>query len=192
MARRTAIEAAATRQTIVDTARAAFATNGYAATSTTEISAKSGVTRGALYHHFSDKAALFETVFLDLENNLNETVTSAAAGATDLRGALDAGALALMEFMCRPDYRQIAVTDAPAVLGLERWHEIDRMIGLQTMQLALRALREEGLLGMEPTDGLALAIFGALTELGLSCARGDLSIDEAATTFSLLMDQLRA
>ena len=52
-----------TRRALLDTARVIFTTQGYAATATEEVVRRAGVTRGALYYHFRDKAALFEAVF---------------------------------------------------------------------------------------------------------------------------------
>lgn len=190
MPRRTAAEAEQTRRDIIASARRTFAVEGFAAASTTAIAAAAGVTRGALYHHFADKTALFETVFGELTHELDEQVNKAAAGATDLRTAIEAGTTAYIEFMSRPEYRQIAVADAPAVLGLERWHEIDRSVGLATMQASLQALHDEGSLGVEPTPAITLAVFGAITELGLSCARGDLTVPAASTAISVLFDRL--
>ena len=190
MPRRTAAEAEQTRRTIVDSARRAFADDGFAAASTTAIAAAAGVTRGALYHHFADKTALFETVFVELTHELDERVNAAAGDAPDLRSAIEAGTTAYIEFMTRPEYRQIAVADGPAVLGLERWHEIDRSVGLATLQAGLQALHDEGTLGVDPTPAITLAVFGAVTELGLSCARGDLGIGDAARAITVLFDRL--
>lgn len=190
MARRTAAEAAQTRQTIVDTARAAFATDGYAAASTTQIATSAGVSRGALYHHFDDKAALFEAVFAEMVAEFDGTVTQAGATADTARGSVLAAARAALEFACRADYRQIAVTDGPAVLGLDRWHEIDGAQGLSSMQLGLELLAADGRLAVDVTPALTTAMFGALTELSLACGKGDLTVDDSLTAFETLLDQL--
>ncbi|MFM7068888.1 MAG: TetR family transcriptional regulator [Actinomycetes bacterium] len=191
MARKTAAEAALTRQAIVDEARKAFAANGYAASSTTEIAQGASVSRGALYHHFIDKAALFEAVFTDLCAECDATVMQAAGGAGDARTAVDRGARAALEFACRADYRQIALTDAIAVLGLERWHELDAAHGLSSMQLGLELLAGAGQLAAPPTLATTHALFGALTQLSMSCGRGELTVDDAAAAFAVLLDALR-
>ena len=190
MARRTAAEAAQTRQTIVDTARAAFAKDGYASASTTQIADLAGVSRGALYHHFEDKAALFEAVFSELCAEYDATVTQAGSAGTTTRGVVLAASRAALEFSCRDDYRQIALTDAPAVLGLARWHEIDGALGLSSMQLGLELLATDGQLAVEVSPALTRAVFGGLTELSFACGRGDLAVDEAMAAFETLLDQL--
>jgi AcrR family transcriptional regulator len=190
MARRTAAEAAQTRQTIVDTARAAFTKVGYAAASTTQIADQAGVSRGALYHHFVDKAALFEAVFTELCAEYDATVTQAGASGTTTREVVLAASRAGLEFSRRADYRQIALTDAPAVLGLDRWHEIDGSHGIASMQLGLEMLATDGQLAVTVTPAFTRTMFGALTELSFACGKGDLTVDEAMTAFETLLDQL--
>jgi AcrR family transcriptional regulator len=192
--RRTAAEAAETRRSILAAARASFAEHGYTATGTTELVTQLGLTRGALYHHFADKADLFAAVFTEVEEELNAAVNEAATAAAGdgTRAAILAGARACIEYMGRPDYRQIASADGPAVLGLDRWHEVDRSIGLQSMRAGLQALDDEGSLAVARTPALVVALFGALTELGLSHARGDLTVAEASAGFTSLLDRLVA
>lgn len=190
--RRTAAEAAETRRSILAAARASFASVGYTATGTTELVEQLDLTRGALYHHFADKADLFDAVFVQLEEELNDAVNAAALAAADdgVRASMVAGARACIEFMGASEYRQIAVADAPAVLGLERWHEVDRTIGLESMRLGLEALVRDESVDLTVTPALVTALFGALTELGLSRASGDLSVDEALTGFLTILDRV--
>ncbi|MFM7064036.1 MAG: TetR/AcrR family transcriptional regulator [Actinomycetes bacterium] len=171
-------------------ARAAFATDGYAAASTTQIADRAKVSRGALYHHFEDKAALFEAVFAELCAEYDGTVTQAGAEGRNAREAVLLAARAGLEFSCRADYRQIAVTDGPAVLGLDRWHQIDGAHGISSMRLGLELLAAEGELGVTVTDALVRAVFGALTELAMACGKGDLTVDESVEAFETLLDQL--
>jgi AcrR family transcriptional regulator len=175
MVRRTADEAEQTRQAIVGAARTLFATRGFAATPTEDVVAAAGVTRGALYHHFADKAALFREVFVQLSAELDTTVNAAARSAAaggSVPSAFAAGCEAVLDFVVRPDYHQIAVVDAPSVLGSVVWHDIDAGIGLATMRAGLRALAEAGALRVRYSDALAVVVFGALTEAGIVLSRG--------------------
>lgn len=173
MARRTADEAEKTRLAIMAAARHLFGTRGFADTSTTAVVAEAGVTRGALYHHFADKSALFRAVFVQLEHELNDAVASAARAEGDALAAFSAGCGACLDFMTRPDYHQIAIVDAPAVLGSLAWHEIDAAIGLASMRFGLDALEREGLLRAPSTPALAVLLFGALTEAGIVLSRAE-------------------
>ena len=160
------------------------------AVSTTEVVDRAGVTRGALYHHFSDKADLFRAVFHDLEAELNETVTAQALAHEEPATAFVAGCRAWMDFAARPDYRRIAVVDAPAMLGHEEWHAVDASIGLASVEAGLRALHRAGVLTARPDRALATVLFGALTEAGLAAARGDGEPDELFGAFLELVRHL--
>jgi TetR/AcrR family acrAB operon transcriptional repressor len=59
MVRRTKEESQVTRRAIIDAARDAFFQNGVTSTSLDQIAKAAGVTRGAIYWHFADKAELF-------------------------------------------------------------------------------------------------------------------------------------
>jgi len=188
--RRTATDAEITRQELLADARAAFASQGYAGTQPADIAERCGVTRGAVYHHFASKAGLFEAVLVQLSAELDATVTTAAIAAPDTRSAIADGAKACIEFMGRDEYRQIAVEDGPAVVGLQRWYEIDRSIGLASIELALNQLETEAQLAVPATTGLARGLFGALTELGLAYSRSELTLNQATNTFNQLINQL--
>ena len=139
-----------TRAALVSAARGLFATQGYAATGTPEIVAAAGVTRGALYHHFADKAALFATV-VEEEHMLLAMAINRAAEGEDEPGpvkALIAGGDAFIDAMQDLGRRQILLIDAPAVLGRAALDAIDGRHGLRTLvegvaaAMAAKAIRE--------------------------------------------------
>ena len=173
MARRTAEEAAQTRDEILRAARQLFTERGYAATSTRDVVQHTGVTRGALYHHFADKTDLFRSVFVDLTEELNNTVAMAALQHPDAVDALRGACEAFLNFVIRPDYRQIAFIDGPAVLGLDEWQSLDTEVGMASMQFALDALHHQGYLDQPAPHLLTVLLFGALTEAGMAMGRGD-------------------
>ncbi|MGH9250014.1 MAG: TetR/AcrR family transcriptional regulator [Acidimicrobiales bacterium] len=180
MPRRTAADAAATRRTILDAARATFADGGYQAATLDGIAVRAGVTRGAVHHHFGDKRELFVEVFEQVEREINEAVVAAALAATPTGlEPFKAGCRALFELFARPDLRRIVLADAPAVLGLVAWYEIDRGLGLATIRAGLQALADDGALAREDTDALALVLYGALTEASLALGAGLTTVDQA-------------
>lgn len=124
-----------TRAALVSAARGLFAKQGYAATGTPAIVAAAGVTRGALYHHFADKADLFATV-VEEEHMLLAMAINRAAESEDEPGpvkALVAGGDAFIDAMQDLGRRQILLVDAPAVLGRAVLDEIDARHGLRTL-----------------------------------------------------------
>lgn len=181
MARRTAQEAAQTRASILRAAARMFAEKGFADTSLDEIARRSRVTKGALYHHFEDKRAIFAEVFGALERDLGAACRAAATAlAHQPRAAFLAGCRALLEFARRNDYHRILVVDAPSVLGPEVWHASDGALGLPTLEGAVKGLMEAGVIERRPSKPLAILLFGALNEASFALARGERGFDEAA------------
>ena len=124
-----------TQRRLIAAARRLFAEKGYAATGTPEIVAAAGVTRGALYHHYADKLALFAAVVAE-EHALLAMAINAAAEGEDEPGpvkALIAGGDAFLDAMQDPGRRRILLVDAPAVLGRAAVDAIDALHGLRTL-----------------------------------------------------------
>jgi AcrR family transcriptional regulator len=191
--RRTAEEAGETRAALVRAARALFTEKGFHDATLEEVSARAGVTKGAVYHHFRDKRELFATVFTDLEQELDATGREAArAAASRPRDAFLAGCRAYLEFAQRPDFHRIVLLDGPAALGPAGWHAADAQLGLPTLVAAVNALMAVGLIAPQPARPLALLLFGALNEAGFALARGEPEIDleSALAAIGRLLDGL--
>tara|TARA_R110002020_G_scaffold343819_4_gene558197 strand:+ start:397 stop:978 length:582 start_codon:yes stop_codon:yes gene_type:complete len=130
-----------TQRALVSAARQLFAAKGYAATGTPEIVAAAGVTRGALYHHYADKLALFQTV-VEQEQALLAMAINAATAGDDEPGpvkALMAGGDAFLDAMQEPGRRQILLVDAPAVLGRDTLDASNARHGLRTLIAGVNA-----------------------------------------------------
>jgi len=152
-----------TRRALIAAARTLFAEKGYAGTGTPEIVAAAGVTRGALYHHFADKLALFAAV-VEEEHLLMAMAINAAGESDEEPGpikALVAGSDAFLDAMQDPGRRQIMLVDAPAVLGRAAVDEIDGRHGMDTLICGLRDAMEAGAMKKLPVETLA-HLFGAL------------------------------
>jgi AcrR family transcriptional regulator len=160
----------ATRGALVATARALFAERGYADVPAEEIVAAAGVTRGALYHHFTDKQGLFRAVFEELEGEVTGEIAAAIEAAPDQPTAIAAGLGRFLDVCQRPEVRRIALTDAPAVLGWQTWREIEAQHGLGVIMRGLEAATQEGLLLPAPVSLLAQLVFSAVIEAALLIA----------------------
>lgn len=124
-----------TQRALVSAARQLFAAKGYASTGTPEIVAAAGVTRGALYHHYADKLALFQTV-VEQEHALVAMTINAATAGDDEPGpvkALIVGGDAFLDAMQEKGRRQLLLVDAPAVLGRATLDAINARHGLRTL-----------------------------------------------------------
>ncbi len=162
-------------------ARALFGARGYASVGTEEIVRAAGVTRGALYHQFRDKADLFAAVAEEVEAEIAGRIAAAAAaagtaggvstaGAADPVGALRAGARLFLDACAEPDVERIILLDAPAVLGWEAWRDLAGRYGLGLVQLTLQSAMDAGAIVPQPVVPLAHALIGALDECALYVA----------------------
>ena len=164
----------ATRRQLVTAARTLFGARGYADVGTEEIVRAAGVTRGALYHQFRDKADLFAAVAEQVEAEITERIAAGAAGAAaDPLDALRAGARLFLDACAEPDVERIILLDAPAVLGWEAWRDLAARYGLGLVQLALQSAMDAGAIVQQPVVPLAHVLIGALDECALYIARAE-------------------
>lgn len=191
--RRTQVErTAGTRAALVGAARTLFAERGYAAVGTTEIADRAGVTRGALYHQFADKATLFAAVAEEVESDVTQrlTVLVAQAGATEPAGALRAAADAWLLACDEPEVRQVLLLDAPVVLGWEGLRDLAQRYGLGLTEALLQAAVDAGALRPIPVRALALVLLGALQEAALVVTAEPERRDEVAEVLRRVIDGL--
>ena len=184
--------ALATRAALLAAARDLFAADGFAATSTETILAATGVTRGALYHHFADKQALFAAVCESLHAEAEQVIEVNADAAPNAFDALVAGCLSFLDFMIRPEIRRILILDAPSVLGWEAWNEMDRRHGFGLLIEGVQAAVAAGELEGDPL-ALAVMINGALNYGVVWAGQSDdpEALDRLKSSFSHMIETLR-
>jgi AcrR family transcriptional regulator len=159
-----------TRQRLIAVARELFASHGYQETSVQEVLDRSGASRGALYHHFQSKKALFEAVLEEVERELADAIIESSAGATTGAAALRAGSAAFLDAAKDPAIRQLLLIDAPNAVGWSRWRAIDARYGFGLLKAALQNEANEGRLPPDLVDAYAHILLAALLELGLQIA----------------------
>jgi AcrR family transcriptional regulator len=176
--RRTQAERSATTQgALILAARELFAQEGYAATGREAIVERAGVTRGALYHHFTDKEGLFRAVVEELEAEVMAQVAEAAIQAQDPLDQLRLGTLAYLDAALDPAVQRICLLDGPAVLPVEVRYEIMEAHALGMMREVLQWAMEGGSIAVQPLEPLARVLLAAIHEAALYVAR---SPDHAA------------
>jgi AcrR family transcriptional regulator len=160
-----------TRAALVASGRDLFGTHGFAATSVDDLTAHASVTTGALYHHFTTKTDLFAAVF---EQVHEELLVRAAEASARTKGGHVARLLkafeSFLDAVLEPDVARIIVLDAPAVLGLERFTELDERYAFVAIVEALEAARSAGELRANDPETLARLLLGALTRGGMLIA----------------------
>jgi AcrR family transcriptional regulator len=152
-------------------ARRLFTERGYAAVPAEDIVAAAGLTRGALQHHFGGKRELLRAVFEQLEAETTSQVATAIAGATGSWAAATMGLSAFLDACQDPAVIQIALTDAPAVLGWAEWRAIEADHGLGLITAGLELAMVEGVIRRQPVTVLAHLILSAVIEAALLIAR---------------------
>ena len=166
---------ASTRRALVDVAEQLFTEQGYAATSLDAIVAGADVTKGALYHHYSGKQALFEAVFDRVESAGARQIQAALEGDRDPWEKATAGLRAFLEVVRQPSYSRIVVQDGPSVLGYERFREQEERSTFAYVLDIVRAVLGAG--GSQVDEGMertfARIFFGALSSAGTTVSTAD-------------------
>lgn len=172
-ARKTHAEMTAeTRARLIASARMAFGTQGYAATSMETLCQEAGVTRGALYHHFGSKTALLEAVVQQLDQEIGAHLDAQYAQFDDPFDALCACNVEYLRLALNPEIQQIHLRDAPAVLG-QRLRDIDGESAISALMEALEDLLNAGQIVPCHPESVARMLSGALIDAALWIAASD-------------------
>jgi AcrR family transcriptional regulator len=152
-----------TRQALVDSAVELFTKRGYAGTSLDEVTKRARVTKGALYHHFSGKQALFEAAFDSIENGFVQRLGEIVGAPGDPWDTAIAGLRAYVRVCLEPSYQRIVVHEAPVVMGWERWREAEEHFSYGLLRTTIGVLVESGELEQLPVETMTRLLFGALS-----------------------------
>ena len=183
----------ATRAHLIDVATRLFAAHGYDGTSIEAVLAESGASRGSLYHHFPGKDALFWAVLEGVGARVAQQGAEATRDAQDPVAALRAGGLAWIRMAGDQDVRQIMLIDAPAVLGWQRWRELDEQGPLGEIKAALAYAAEAGSIERRHVDTFAHIVLAAANEVALMIARADdpaAALTAGESAFAEFLDRL--
>jgi AcrR family transcriptional regulator len=187
---------ASTKRALVDVAEQLFTEHGYTATSLDAIVAGADVTKGALYHHFSGKQAIFEAAFERVESRATSGISEATDGHRDPWAKAQAGLRAFLGAVQEPAYRQIVIADGPSVLGHERFREQEERSTYAIVGEIVRSVLAGAEWGLDEDmlDTFTRIFFGAMSAAGGSVA---VSEDPAAAAarvdvaIGFIMDGLR-
>lgn len=170
---------AATKRALVDVAEELFTEHGYAGTSLDAIVAGAQVTKGALYHHFTGKQAVFEAVFERVESRAAASIQRALEAHADPWVKAQAGLRAFLDEVQQPPYRRLVIQDGPSVLGYERFREQEERSTFAHVVEIVRAVHAAGPweLDEEMLATFSRIFFGAMSAAGESVAS---STDPAA------------
>src|SRR6476660_6191678 len=159
---------ASTKRALVDVATDLFTERGYAGTSLDAIVAGAQVTKGALYHHFSGKQALFEAVFERVESDASRAIQKSLRGHKDPWDKARAGLRAFLGVVQEPRYRRIVIQEGPSVLGYERYREQEERSTFANVLEIVRAVLSAGTWDLDEAmlQTFARIFFGAMSTAG--------------------------
>ncbi len=187
-------QSAATTALLLERARELFIEQGYAGAGLEELASRAGVTRGAIYHHFGSKQGLFEAVLAAAHAEIAVAIESAATQHVDPWDQLVAGCHTFITAASAPSVRRIVLIDGPAVLGWQRWREIDAEHSGQLLEEVLADLASAGIIDPVHTGAMGAMLSGAMNEAALWLARPETTkadTKSAHVTLDRLLESLR-
>jgi AcrR family transcriptional regulator len=159
---------AATRTALLDEAETLFAERGFAGTSLEDIASAAQVTRGAVYHHFAGKQALFEALIDRLESTAMTMVAKAAATRTDPWESAMTGLDAFLDHCCDPVYGRLVWQEGPVGLGWATWRKCEEKYAYGLVAGFVQTLTEAGYLQPVPVGTAVRLLFSLLGSAGLA------------------------
>lgn len=192
---------ATTKRALVDVARDLFTEHGYANTSLDAIVAGAEVTKGALYHHYAGKQALFEAVFERVEQEASKAIHDRIKHESDPWAKARAGLRAFLEVVRDPTYRRVVIQDGPAVLGYERFREQEERSTFSNVLVIVAAVLDSslGTGGVELDEAMqktfARIFFGAMSSAGESVSLAEdpeAASDRVEAAIGIILDGLQA
>ncbi len=185
-------QARQTRTALLSAARELFLVRGYGAVSMEEIVARAGVTRGALYHHFDGKPAVFEAVFEEIDTELLAVLRAAVADTPDPYEAVFIATKMCFDSCLDPHLARLVLLDAPTVLGWCRWREIQLRHALGLIVESITACMAAGQMREQPVAPLSHMYFATVMEMGMFIANAADPVATRVQCESVLNDWMRS
>lgn len=183
----------ATRDALLDSARAAFAEHGYADAPLEDLLRGTGLSKGALYHHFGSKQGLFIAVVEAIDAQIVARIRAAVPEHEVTRAAFIEACRIYLQATLEPGVRRILLLDCPAVLGYRATRELDAQTSIKPIADALAALAAAGEIGAIDAEATAHLINGALYDAALwigESERPRQALDRAMVAFERLLSGL--
>jgi AcrR family transcriptional regulator len=186
--------AEATRRAVLGAARSLFGRNGYAQTSVDEIAEAARVTKGAVYHHFANKQALFRAVYAQTGTDAQDRVIRAGGLGAEAGTPVDqivAMMNAYLDASLDPEFRRIILIDGPAVVGYDAEAEaaVADEPGMQALRSFLAASMARGqLIELDPRQ--LTELIGGMTWVAGSVIARAVDPGEARASLGRVLDAM--
>lgn len=180
---------------MIEAARELFVERDYNQVSIEEILKRSGVSRGALYHHFATKLDLFVAVYKASEMRVIGKIASQLSDSASPFEALVDSARAYLR-LCETDeeFRRIGLTQSRVVLGWEGWRTAASELGIAVVLSLVSTAIEAGELPPNDPETTAQILLGALIEAAmLIVTAGDRAVarERSESVIVALLEGLR-
>lgn len=180
-----------TRKALVTAARKLFLEKGYADTSTPELVRAAGVTRGALYHHFEDKKAIFRAVAESELAEVAKLINRSTSNFSTAMQAFESGTRAYLDAMQTPGRAHLLLVEGPAALGVHAMKQLNGDSAAHTLRDGLAAAMAAGEIAQLPLDAVTTVLDAAFDRAALEIAQGA-SRTEIETALAALLQGLAA
>jgi AcrR family transcriptional regulator len=177
LVRRSAEEAAQTRQSIIEVAEELFTEHGFAGVTTHAIATAAGLTDGAIFHYFKSKKDLFGEIATRLHTDIHKAIYRAGLDAPDPIEGFIAGARKSMEVTQLPHNQRIVFIEGPVILGTEKWRQIDQQLGLRLIEGGLLAVAGVEKLPPHILKPMAMLALGTINEITYALIRKEADVD---------------
>lgn len=183
-----------TRRALLDSAATLFAERGYAGTSLDEVVAAAKVTKGALYHHYSGKQAVFEAVLEQVEADAVEKIAARVHEERDPWHKALVGVQSFLDICQEQSYRRIVMQEGPVALGYDRWREIEERNTFGLVRDIVRVVLQQYDVDESILETFSRLFFGAMSTAGMSVSQSDTPekvSQEVQTVIALMLAGLR-
>lgn len=185
-----------TKRALIESATELFTERGYAGTSLDEVVAAARVTKGALYHHFASKLALFESVFLQIQKDSTDEISQVLSKVKDPWERAEVGLSTFLEVCRRPEFRRICMQEGPVALGHERWQEAEREASFGIVRSTVVSLLDAVSDDLKPlAEAFSVVFYGAMrssAEYVADAEDPDEASDEVLATIGAILLGMRS
>lgn len=167
---------AATRTKLIRAARKQFARDGYEGTKTNDILKATGLSRGAMYHHFRNKQELFEAVFLAVSAEALDYAAKHGKRSKSEIESLVSACTAWLRAVRRPEVAAILLNQGPGVLGWKRAGDLESQSSLDLVTKSVERAVRAGEVEVPSVELAARLINAVLAEAALTRLHGKPSV----------------
>ncbi|MGZ5369107.1 TetR/AcrR family transcriptional regulator [Aeromicrobium sp.] len=183
-----------TKRALLDNATQLFTDKGYSGTSLDEVVAAARVTKGALYHHFPSKLSLFESVFMQCQEDCKKQIERSLRQSKDPWERARIGLRTFLDVCQQPTFRRICIQEGPVALGHEHWHAAEKEFSFGLVVNIVEDLLKDMGGTDELTETFAHIFYGAMQSAGNYVADAEDSeeaSDRVQTVISAILAGLR-